>query len=297
MNRILIIIVVILSLIVINMRSSTSTTSSFVEEQIIKVKNKNDEINDLKLEEYVVGVVAAEMPASFSIEALKAQAVASRTYALYKINQNNVDYDVVTTVSNQSYITISEMQIKWGSDFDKYYNKIMNAVETTKNLVMKYDNEVIEAYYFAMSNGYTEDVSAVFQEDRAYLKSVKSSYDNEALNNFSTTKEFSKQDFCTKLSIDCNEIDISNIKRSATNRVNEITINGKNFKGIDVRKLLGIRSTDFTINIADNVIITTKGYGHGVGMSQYGANGMAKEGYNYEEILKYYYQDIEILQI
>ena len=116
--------------------------------------------------------------------------------------------------------------------------------------------------------------------------------------NFSVTKTFTKEDICNALNISCTNLVFSNIKRSATHRVNSITINDKEFKGTVVRSKLGLRSTDFDVtNNGDKVLITTRGYGHGVGMSQYGANGMAKDGYNYEEILQYYYKNVKISTI
>jgi len=294
-NRILLIIVFCLSLILINISSEKDTTF-FNNEKEINVKNtKTNTIESLELEEYIIGVVAAEMPASFQEDALKAQAIASRTYAIYKMNNSNEEYDVVTDVSNQSYITIDNMKDKWKEDFNLYYEKIKNAVLDTKGKVMTYNNEVIESYYFAMSNGYTESASLVFSEDRDYLESVESSYDNKTIKNFEVIKEFDTKDFCEKLEINCNDIIISNIKRSETNRVNYITINNTTFKGTEFRTKLSLRSTDFQIENKDSkIIITTRGYGHGVGMSQYGANGMAKDGYSYEEILKYYYKNIKI---
>lgn len=297
MNKLLLIIVVILSIISLVISSTDHSTTYFNNEKNIKVK-KDDKVENLELEEYIVGVVASEMPASFNIEALKAQAIASRTYAMYKINQSNKNYDVIASVSNQGYITISEMKKKWGNEFDKYYTKIKEAVSKTSNMVMKYNDEIIEAYYFAMSNGYTEDVSLVFSEERDYLVSVESIYDNESLNNFMVETIFNKKDFCIKLSINCENINITNIERSSTNRVNNITINNKVFKGTEIRQLLNLRSTDFTISLYENDLkIVTYGYGHGVGMSQYGANGMANDGYTYDEILKYYYKDIKISKI
>lgn len=266
-------------------------------EPTINVKDANEEITKLNLEEYLIGVLAAEMPASFHEEALKAQAVASRTYAAYKINTSqNKNYDILTDVTNQSYITKEEMQEKWGSDYTLYLDKITKAINDTKGEVMYYNNEIIEAFYFAMSNGRTEEAKTVFQENLPYIESVESSWDNESLNNFSVKKTFTKQKFCEALNLSsCTAINISSINRSATNRVNKITINNQEFKGTDVRNLLNLRSTDFTIEINDeNITITTKGYGHGVGMSQYGANGMANEGYTYQEILKHYYKDITI---
>ena len=297
-NRILLIVIFCLSLILVFISSSKNTTFFYSKPTITIKDSKTNVISTVDLEEYIIGVVAAEMPASFNIEALKAQAIASRTYATFKMANTTAAYDVVTDVTDQSYITNEEMQAKWKEDYDIYYEKIKNAVNSTKGMVMLYNDEVIEAYYFSMSNGYTEDVSLVFSEDREYLQSVKSIYDNEELNNFQVTKQFNKNDFCQKLEIKCKEIKISNINRSNTNRVNTLKVNDKIFKGTRFRSLLGLRSTDFDIEIKNGIVeITTRGYGHGVGMSQYGANGMAKAGYSYEEILNYYYKNIKITTI
>lgn len=297
-NKYLIIIIVVLSIIAIVSSPNKEETAYFNDDLVnvtVKDVDSNEETN-LDLEEYVVGVVAGEMPASFEIEALKAQAIAARSYALSKIETSTESYDLVTDITNQVYITTEDMQEKWGEDYDFYYDKIKNAVSATKNLVMEYEGDVISAYYFAMSNGATEDVSLVFGEARDYLKSVDSSWD-ESVKNFSVTTTFTKEEFCSKLSIDCSNITIGAIDRSSTNRVNTIVINDKEFKGTTLRTLLGLRSTDFTIDIADDIKITTKGYGHGVGMSQYGANEMAKNCASYEEILNHYYKDIDIVEI
>lgn len=297
-NKYLIIIIVALSIIAIVSSPTKKKTAYFNDEEIdVTIKDADSsEETTLNLEEYIVGVVAGEMPASFAEEALKAQAIAARSYALSKINSATTSYDLVTDITNQVYITTEQMQEKWGGDYEYYYNRVKKAVEDTKNLVMEYEGEIISAYYFAMSNGYTEDVSLVFGENRDYLVSVDSTWD-EDVKNFTTATTFSKQEFCTKLNIDCTNIVIGDIVRSETNRVNAITINDQEFKGTTVRTLLGLRSTDFTIDISDDVKITTKGYGHGVGMSQYGANAMAKNGSNYEEILHHYYKDVDIVEI
>ncbi len=298
-NKILIGVIIIMSSILVVVSSSYQTTffNSEPNKKIVVKNTKNEMINEMPLEDYIIGVVAAEMPASFEVEALKAQAIASRTYALYKMASKDKDYDVVTDVSNQSFITEEEMQEKWGSDYDKYYAKIKMAVENTKGLVMTYEGEIIEAYYFAMSNGYTEEASLVFSEDRNYLQSVESIYDNDTLKNFSVTTKFTPQEICTKLNLNCERVEFTNIVRSTTNRVNSLSVNGQTFKGTTFRTKLGLRSTDFDIKIDGDIYITTRGYGHGVGMSQYGANGMAKNGSNYESILKYFYKDIEITSI
>lgn len=304
-NKILFgIVVLLVPFVVISFKEDK--TNFYLEEKIeeeksisVKVKDTNtNEIIKMNLEDYLVGVVAAEMPASFHEEALKAQAVAARSYALYKINNSNKEYDLVTNVTNQSYITQEEMKNKWNNDFDKYFEKISKAVNDTKNEVMYYDNEVIEAFYFSMSNGYTEEASLVFKETEPYLTSVESSWDNESLNGFTKEVIFTKDEFCKMLNLSCENLTVNDIERSSSNRVNKIIINNMEFIGTDLRKKLDLRSTDFNITISsDNVVITTYGYGHGVGMSQYGANGMAKEGYNYKDILKHYYTGINISKI
>lgn len=253
----------------------------------------NNTIQEMNLEEYIVGVLAGEMPASFELEALKAQAVAARTYAIYKINNTTREYDVIDTINDQVYLTKEEMLEKWGTDYQIYHDKIYDAVSATQNQVIKQNGKVIKAFFFSMSNGYTEDSVAVFKEGN--IKSVESPYDNESLDKFKVSTKITTNELKEKLSLSTDNINIEVTKRSETNRVLEVKVNNKNYTGIEFRKLLTLRSTDFTLEkLSDGYNITTKGYGHGVGMSQYGANGMAKEGYKYDEILKYYYQDTEI---
>lgn len=243
------------------------------------------------LEDYVIGVVAAEMPASFEEEALKAQGIASRTYLINTMSNKRT---VNTDTSSQVYIDKSKMIDKWEEKYEYYYTKIKNAVLSTKGKILTYKNEPIKAFYYSMSNGYTESSINVFNENYDYLNVVESKWD---MNN-EETKVIKKEEFCKLIDINCERIIISNIKVDESKRISSISINNKNYSGVEIRKLLSLRSTDFTINENDNYItITTKGYGHGVGMSQYGANNMAKEGYTYEEIVKYYYQNIEISNI
>lgn len=259
-----------------------------VDKVKVNIGTKDIEVD---IEEYIIGVVAGEMPALFEEEALKAQAIASRTYLVNHLLNNK---SITNTTDDQVYLTKEEMQTKWQEDYEKYYTKIKEAVQSTEGLIMYYNNEPIKAYYFSTSNGYTESSLNVFNEQKDYLTIVESPFDEDNSHIITITK----QKFCTKLNISCNEISITNIEKDKSNRVSKITINNKEYTGIEIRKLLSLRSTDFTINIKNTTIeITTKGYGHGVGMSQYGANNMAKEGYTYEEILKYYYQNIEINSI
>ena len=262
------------------------------EEKVVKLLDSNSIVN-LSLEDYIIGVVSCEMPASYEIEALKAQAVASRTYALEKMKYNNT-YDLENSTNNQCYHNIEKLKNKWGDNYNKYYEKISKAVNDTKGYYMTYKGEIIKAFYFSTSNGYTEDVKDVFGSNLDYLSSVESSWDKNN-KNFTKTVSFDELKFLQKLNLKENKVNnIEILSRTKSNRVNEILVNNTKYKGTTFRKLLGIRSTDFDIENKDSkVYITTRGYGHGVGLSQYGANEMAKLGYTYNEILKHYYKNIE----
>lgn len=252
---------------------------------IVHVKDKN---LYLDLEDYVTGVVAAEMPALFDEEALKAQAVASRSYAMSSVNNHIIT--ISSSISDQVYKTNYELSDNWQSNYDKYFKKIQEAVRETENLVIKRDNKILRTYYFSMSNGYTENSLAVFNENT--FESVSSSLEQK-LSNYLKTVTFTKKELCKLLKLD--DINVQNIKRNETNHVDKIIINNKEFTGVEFRKLLNLRSTDFEIEEENGeYIIATKGYGHGVGMSQYGANEMAKTGKKYEEILNHYYKNTEI---
>ena len=304
-NKILLAVVIMLTaiLIIVNLSIKKVTEPIVMEEGkepiIIRLLDEStNEITNINLEDYIIGVVAAEMPASFELEALKAQAVAARTFAMYKKETRNLDYDLIKGVKDQAYKDNKTLLAQWKVNFFTNYLKIRQAVEETQGQVLTYNGEVINAFYFSMSNGYTENCELVFAQDLPYLNSVSSKWDNESLNNYSYTINFSKEDFCSSLGITCDSVEIQDITRSDSNRVLTITINNQTFKGTEMRSKLGLRSTDFDIVINESgVTITTRGYGHGVGMSQYGANGMAKEGYSYEEIVKYYYQNTEITNL
>lgn len=255
---------------------------------IINVKEKN---LYLDLENYVIGVVAGEMPALFQDEALKAQAVAARSYVLSKEKDGN--YVVSASTSDQVFLTSYEMKEKWQNDYDEYYNKILNAVKKTTGEVLTKDNKILKAFYFSMSNGYTENSKDVFGED--LTQSVESPFEI-SLSNFEIVKEFSKSELLEKLGVD--NLNIENQQISETKHTSSIIIGGKEFSGIEVRKLLNLRSTDFEIKqVGENFNIITRGYGHGVGMSQYGANELAKCGKSYKEILAYYYKNTKLVNL
>ena len=259
-------------------------------------KFNNVNIDKIKLENYVIGVVAAEMPATFSFESLKAQAVVSRTFIYRKITNGNISYDNLSDDKGQAYITKKEMKDKWKNNYEEYYLKIKRAVEDTKDEIVVYNNEPIKAYYFSSSNGMTEDSKAVFGEEE-YLISVDTSFDKKS-KEYEKEVIFSAKELLNKLNINSDVVNIGKIERSSTNHVISVEINSIIMSGIEFRKKLGLRSTDFDIFVNSNeVTVVTRGYGHGVGMSQYGANYLASNGKDYREIIKYFYHNVNIDKI
>lgn len=273
----------------------------FVSNNTIRVKRESKNvIEEVPFEEYIVGVLAAEMPVSFEIEALKAQAVAARTYALKKmLNNKNNDYDIVDTVANQVYYDNTELKNKWKDTYSEKINKIKQVVIDTKGEYMVYNNEIIDAFFFSTSVGKTENSEEVFTAKLPYLRSVDSNWDEQVSPVFNDQEIFTLKEFYNLLDIKySNDLKIEIIKTTSTGRIKKIKINNTEMTGSEVYQKLGLRSTFFEIvKNKDIVTVKTKGYGHGVGMSQYGANGMAKQGYTYEKILKHYYQGIEIKKI
>ena len=269
----------------IDYTSINNTTNSSVSE--ITVYRSNGSVINLNMTDYLIGVVSSEMPASFNLEALKAQSVLARTYAL-KAKQTGKK--LTDTVSTQSYIDIDQMKNKWGNSFNTYYNKIKNAVENTNGEYLSYNGNYIEALYHSTNNGKTESSLDVFGNYYPYLISVSSEYDKNA-SSYLRTINMPLDTISNKLGLNLNNDSvISILSYTDGGNIKEININGNNFSGKKVRELLGLRSTDFDISISDNnANITTRGYGHGVGMSQYGANGMANAGYSYKDILSHYY--------
>ena len=279
-----------------NTQTNTNTnnfTSSIPSSKSINVKLASGQVVNMSLEDYVVGVVGAEMPASFNTEALKAQAVASRTYALKKTSSGAT---ISASISDQVYNTVDQLKQKWGSSFNTYYSKIQNAVKSTQGQCLTYNGSYIEALFFSTSNGRTEDAVNVWGNSVPYLKSVESPWDT-SVSGFSQTKSISMSEISSKLGVTLTSVsDISITNRTVGNRVANVSICGKNYTGVKIRQLLGLRSADFEVSQSgNNIVFTTKGYGHGVGMSQYGANEMGKAGYSYLQILKHYYTGVSIV--
>lgn len=261
----------------------------------VSVRRSDGRVVSLELEDYVTGVVGAEMPALFSSEALKAQAVIARTYAL---KANSMGQVLSDNESTQSYKDNGEFASLWGGSYSSYYSKIKDAVNSTKGVYLTYNGNYIEAVYHSTSNGRTEDSSNVWGNYYPYLVSVDSVYDNTNPS-FSISKSFSYSDLSSKLGIGVNSSSEFNILGyTSGGRVSSISIDGNQFSGVSFRSMLGLRSADFDIvKNDDGVVITTRGYGHGVGMSQYGANGMGKAGYSYSDILLHYYPGVSLGQL
>ncbi|PWW31214.1 stage II sporulation protein D [Cytobacillus oceanisediminis] len=258
-------------------------------------------IETVPLEDYIVGVVASEMPAEFEKEALKAQALAARTFIVEQmLNENKTDLPegalVYDTVVHQVYKNENELKQVWGPDYKWKIQKVREAVNETRGQILTFDGSPITASFFSTSNGFTENSEAIWPNSVPYLKSVESKWDLQSPK-FNGREVFTVQEFEKKLGVKLpNDSTIGNVtERTAGQRVAKVEINGKVVSGKDIREKLGLKSTDFTWERkGDNIIINTEGYGHGVGMSQYGANGMASEGKNYKEIVSHYYQGVEI---
>ena len=273
----------------------------FVSNRIVRVKRENaGEIVSVPFEEYIKGVLAGEMPVSFEKEALKAQSVAARSYVLKKIEDSKTEeYDVVDTVMNQVYLDDSYLKETWKDTYEEKNNKLKEVIAETRGEYITYDGKLAQAFFFSTSTGKTENSGEVFMTQLPYLTSVDSSWDAEVSPVFNDKEEYSVYDFCLKLNLKYKEnISIDILKTTSTGRIKSLKINGVEFGASEVASKLGLRSTYFNIKqIGENIIIETKGYGHGVGMSQYGAQAMAKKGYTYDEILKYYYQGVEISKL
>ena len=270
----------------------------YTSNMMVRVK-QDDEIVKVPFEDYIVGVLAGEKPVSFELEALKAQAVAARSYVMKKIEYNkDKEYDVVDTVMNQVYLDDEHLQEVWKDDYTNNISKIKQAVMETFNEYLEYDGKVVDAMFFSTSVGATENSEEVFTSKVPYLRSVESTWDSISPV-YEVNYTFSLEDFYNKLNLNYSEtLNIELLDTTSTGRVKKLKINGVTLEGNTVVTNLNLKSNHFTIKLDNNKIyITTKGYGHGVGMSQYGAQAMALKGYKYDEILKYYYQGVEIKRI
>ena len=269
----------------------------------IDIRTENG-IEHMLLDEYLVGVVLSEMPASFELEALKAQAVAARTFALrQKDNSKHGDCDLCSDSSCcQAWTSKAAIETKLGDSFEYYWKKGEMAVRKTENEVIYYNEKLIDAVYFSCSGGFTEDAIAVWGNDVPYLRSVESPGEENA-KVYESKVVISAEEFARIIRSEQPEIDLSgnpsgwfgNIERTTGNGVKFIAICGHKFTGIQFRKMFGLKSTCFFVSLTEEgIVFSVRGYGHRIGMSQYGANSMAKQGRTYQEILLHYYTGVEI---
>ncbi|MGM1021233.1 MAG: stage II sporulation protein D [Bacillota bacterium] len=267
----------------------------------------------LPLEQYIVGVVAAEMPPSFEGEALKAQAIAARTFITRRLVADDTSgapagADVTDTVKHQAYISKAKLNREWGhSGKSAELAKIRQAVRDTKDTIMVYEGKPITASFFSTSNGYTENSEDVWAKAVPYLRSVSSPWDKQLAPRYTETVILSRQNVFDRLGLSRTAIaastgggnmpEIRVLSKTKGHRIKQIEVGGTVFTGPEIRNKLGLRSAEFTWRAeGDRIAITTYGYGHGVGMSQWGANGMAKEGHTATQILLHYYTGISFAQ-
>ena len=261
-------------------------------------------VEELPLETYLVGVVLSEMPMSFEPEALKAQAVAARTFAVRQMGGGkHLDVDLCGQSSCcQAWADQETLQEKLGDSWQRYWEKAEAAVKATSGQVLTYDGQLIEAVYFSCSGGMTEDAVAVWGGEVPYLQSVESPGEEQA-GKFHTTVSFPRDAFC-RIILQAQPLAnfsgraagwLGSVDRTEGGGVEAMTIGGCRFTGVQLRQLFGLNSTNFDLQMqGDEFIFSVYGYGHRVGMSQYGANAMALAGKSYEEILRHYYEGIKI---
>lgn len=261
---------------------------------------KEDKITELSANEYIFGVVAAEMPALYESEALKAQAVAAYTYACYKRNQNKEkNYDITTDYTvDQSFKSREKALKDWGSKGKDYEAKIDAAVKATLGEYLSFDGKPILAVYHAISSGRTNSAKTIWGKEIAYLKSVPSEGD-KLVDNYISKVTLSESQLLKKLEnsfeFETSEEEILEVEQREGNTVKTLKLYGKTVSGGEIRSALGLASQNFEIKKEDkNYVFTVYGYGHGVGMSQVGADYMAKQGYNYKEILNHYYSGCDL---
>ena len=287
---------------------AAATTEKQKEDTISVFMTTENETEVMDMRDYIIGAVAAEVPASYNDEAIKAQALAAVTFAEYK-KRNGTESGIQgadisdDSSKHQGYMTKEEMKEKWGDAYDVYYKKIADAVDDVIDKVIVYDDEPIMAAYHAISSGKTESAENMWGEDIEYLVSTDSDWDTqstryksevilssediEKLMKFTDNADFSteKEDW----------IKITEVSESGT--VLEASVCGIELTGMEVRNLFSLRSPVFSVEYSDGeYVFTVSGYGHGVGMSQNGANCMAENGSTYEEIINHYYKGVTIAQ-
>ena len=267
--------------------------------QSVFVVIEDGSVISMNMDDYLTGVILKEMPAQFDLEAMKAQAVVARTYALRRMelaDKHSSGAVCVDPSCCQAYC--SEIRFLADGGTEASIRKVKQAVSETKDLVITYGGAMIEATYLSCSGGRTEDAQAVWGSDIPYLQSVDSPGEETALH-YTDTVTFTSEEFASLLGQTFSGHPatwVESVTYTAGGGVDTMVICGKSFDGTTLRTLLGLRSTVFILTAVGNkIIITTKGFGHRVGMSQYGAEAMAVGGYSFDQILSHYYQGIQLI--
>ncbi|KJS12071.1 MAG: stage II sporulation protein SpoIID [Peptococcaceae bacterium BRH_c8a] len=285
------------------------------EETLVRLyRHDTDEVEVIPLDDYVTSVVAAEMPAEFHTEALKAQAVAARTYIVKRIlagGVSNTCHPGADTCDNpshsQAWLPRNVLKERWGAlQYYQYYYKVRMAVDDTAGEIITYSGQPIDPVFHSACGGHTENSEDVWKYEVSYLRGVDCPYENVPQPEQSVTMPLDKVE--KALGVNLNTVAVAAtggnaepfqvVERTAAGKPKIVLVDGKNLAAVDVRQKLGLRSTDFkwTIN-GGQITIKTRGYGHGVGMCQYGAAGMAENGDDYRKILNHYYTGISISKI
>lgn len=270
---------------------------------------KTGEVEQVNIDDYLCNVVSAEMPADYEIEALKAQAIVARTYTIYKtINKKHDNADICDdSTCCQAWISKEDRLARWEeSKRESNWQKIYNCVNSTKGKIITYNNQPINAFFHSNSGGTTEIPANVWGgTGYPYLQSVETSGE-ETYTQYSSEAIFTPEELLNKLKGKYPDIainfsnseDIKILENTESTRVKTIKFGNHQISGVEARTLLGLRSTNFEIiKEGDKIKFSVKGYGHGVGMSQTGADAMAKQGKNSEEIVKHFYTNIEIKEV
>lgn len=280
--------------------SATPNTEKETAQVTFRFKDKDTgEISVISARDYILGVVSAEMPAAYHTEALKAQAVAAYTFALCRKEENKKeDYDVTGDSSvDQAYIDKEGRSKKWGDESEKYTNKILSAIDAVLGQTVTYDGKTALTLYTAISGGKTESSKNIWGRDYPYLTAVESVGDLLSPNYLSsvTLSEDEVKEKLPEIAEIKSKNWFSDPKYSDSGTVMSMTFGTITLKGTEIRHALGLRSANFDVTAKDGKFtFTVRGYGHGVGMSQYGANYMAQQGSTYKEILLWYYSGCKV---
>ncbi|MGI6361634.1 MAG: stage II sporulation protein D [Bacillota bacterium] len=300
----MIILLAVLPLIIVWGSDAKKESSDVVP--VISVLNQQGKQEEISLEEYVVGVVSAEMPANFQLEALKAQAIAARTF-IYRNSPSPLGeggrHGAISVCSDfkhcQAYLDIEGRREKWQERTEKYEKKVRQAVQETQGQIITVDDKAVSTPYFAICGGHTADSSTVWKgEEKTWLKGVTCKWCKDAAK-YQSQVVFTLKEAAERLKVSEQDLKKMKIeKKNPEGRIATVKAGDKQLSGTEIRSKLALNSANFSWKIkGDKIVFSVRGYGHGVGLCQYGAAGLAKQGYTAEKILAYYYQGVKIKKV